>query len=173
MVSTTGDYSVAQINVSTWNREFTRMKMPLMKQEQVETDTYYAITKMAEILSIIKKRHEKSDPKWYARYHSNTGKYKNDYIQKLQLRMKMLATSKNLNNQIAQLENIKLLSIVQSSNLQLQAAQNGKVAKETLGLIPLSTPKVETGLMMEEHKKAQSIETASLLLQELSLKTIY
>jgi hypothetical protein len=173
VVSNTGDYSLAQINISMWNREFTRMKMPLMKQEHVESDTRYAIKKMAEILSIIKKRHEKRDPKWYARYHSNTGKYKNDYISKLQMRMKMLATSKNLNNQIAQLENIKRLSSVHSSNMQLQAAQNSKVAKETLSLIPISTPKIETGLMMEDRNKTQSFETASLLLNEFSLKTIY
>lgn len=173
VVSNTGDYSLAQINVNMWNREFTRMKMPLMSQEHIESDTRYAITKMAEILSIIKKRHEKRDPKWYARYHSNTGKYKNDYISKLQMRMKMLATSKNLNNQIAQLENIKRLSIVHSSNMMLQVAQNSKVAKETLSLSPLSTPKLETGLMMEDHNKTQSFETASLLLNDFSLKTNY
>lgn len=95
-ISTTGDISVAQINVEVWNKEFIRMRKPLIVKEQVISDQEYAMIKMAEILSIIKKRHGKNDRRWYARYHSNTHKYKKEYLYKLEIRLKMLATSNDL-----------------------------------------------------------------------------
>lgn len=101
-VSSTGDLSVAQINVEVWNKEFIRMKKPLMIKEKIRLDQEYALMRMAEILNIIKKRYEKKDRRWYARYHSNTHKYKNEYLHKLEIRLKMLATSTDLNTQIAQ-----------------------------------------------------------------------
>ncbi|MBY0413666.1 MAG: transglycosylase SLT domain-containing protein [Bdellovibrionales bacterium] len=173
LVSSTGDLSVAQINVDVWNKEFLRLKMPTMKKEHIMSDCRYAIMKMGEILQIIKKRHAKVDQVWYARYHSNTLKYKSDYLGKLQLRMKMLAKSKSLNNQIAQLENLKILSGAKSANMSIQAAQNGIVSKTVLKLIPLPTPKVETGLMLEVHRPFPSTKTATLLLKEFSPRTVY
>ncbi|MBC7537748.1 MAG: transglycosylase SLT domain-containing protein [Bacteriovorax sp.] len=101
-VSSTGDLSVAQINVDVWNKEFLRMKKPIMIKEKIKCDQEYALMKMAEILNIIKKRYEKKDRRWYARYHSNTHKYKSEYLHKLEIRMKMLATSTDLNTQVAQ-----------------------------------------------------------------------
>ncbi|MDD4972913.1 MAG: transglycosylase SLT domain-containing protein [Bacteriovorax sp.] len=101
-ISITGDLSVAQINVEVWNKEFIRMrKLPMIK-EKIKMDQEYALMKMAEILNIIKKRYAKKDRRWYARYHSNTHRYKNEYLHKLEIRLKMLATSADLNTQIAQ-----------------------------------------------------------------------
>ena len=96
-VSSTGDISVAQINVEVWNKEFIRMNLPLMIKEQIESNQEYALLKMAEILNIIKQRYEKIDRRWYARYHSNTHRHKSDYLHKLELRLKMLASAGELN----------------------------------------------------------------------------
>lgn len=102
MVSSTGDLSVAQINVDVWNKEFVRMNKPAMSKKKIQKDQSYALMKMAEILSIIKKRHGKKDRRWYARYHSNTHAHKKDYLHKLEIRLKMLATADNLNTKLAQ-----------------------------------------------------------------------
>ena len=103
-VSSTGDLSVAQINVEVWNKEFIRMKMPPLIKEKIKHDQAYAIMKMAEIINILKKRYEKKDRRWYARYHSNTHKYKSEYLHKLEIRMKMLAASRGLSNRLAQVD---------------------------------------------------------------------
>lgn len=96
-VSSTGDLSLGQVNVEVWNAEFKRMKLPLISKEKLVTeDQAYAMEKMAQILSILKKRHGKKDRRWYARYHSNTSKYKLDYLRKIEVRMKMLAESRML-----------------------------------------------------------------------------
>lgn len=95
MVSSTGDLSLGQVNVEVWNQEFERMKLPLIKKELlVSEDQGYAMEKMAQILSILKSRHAKKDRRWYARYHSNTTKYKMDYLRKIEIRMKMLANAR-------------------------------------------------------------------------------
>lgn len=97
-VSSTGDLSIGQVNVEVWNNEFKRMKLPLISKEKlVKKDQSYAMLKMAQILSIIKKRHSQKDRRWYARYHSNTSKHKLDYLSKIEIRMKMLAESPLLN----------------------------------------------------------------------------
>jgi hypothetical protein len=101
-VSTTGDLSLAQINVNMWNKEFIRMKMKPMDKKKLRENQQYALMKMGEILSIIKKRYGKQDRRWYARYHSNTHKYKKNYLYKLEVRMRLLAMSKNLNSKMAQ-----------------------------------------------------------------------
>lgn len=96
-ISSTGDLSIAQINVEVWNQEFQRMKIPLIKKsELMKKDQAYAMDTMARILSILKSRHGKKDRRWYARYHSNTTKYKTDYLQKIEIRMKMLAGNQSL-----------------------------------------------------------------------------
>lgn len=100
-VSSTGDVSLAQINVDVWNREFIRMNKEPMNKEKIKQDQAYALMKMAEILHIIKKRYEKSDRRWYARYHSNTHRHKSDYLHKLEIRLKLLATSTELNTLVA------------------------------------------------------------------------
>ncbi len=96
-VSTTGDLSLAQVNVEVWNSEFKRMKEPLIDTEKLTSeDQAYAMEIMAQILSILKKRHMEKDRRWYARYHSNTKKYKTDYLRKIELRMKLLSDSRIL-----------------------------------------------------------------------------
>jgi hypothetical protein len=47
---------------------------------------------MAEILNILKDRHGKNDSKWFARYHSQTKKFKNIYSIKVEKRMRMIAS---------------------------------------------------------------------------------
>jgi hypothetical protein len=110
MVSSTGDLSIAQINVDMWNKEFQRMNLPLIDKERVRADLEYSFTFMAEILNILKLRFETSDPQWFARYHSSTPKYKADYFSKLSFRLDLMARSESLRNQIAQIQNIELLA---------------------------------------------------------------
>lgn len=95
-ISSTGDVSIAQVNVEVWNKEFARMGLPLIKKnELIKNDQSYAMMVMAKILSILKSRHARSDRRWYARYHSNTTKYKFDYLKKIEIRMKMLSQKMN------------------------------------------------------------------------------
>ena len=91
-VSSTGDLSLAQINVEIWNKEFERMKKPLIDSERLKKDERYALETMARILTLIKNRY-KHDRRWYARYHSKTKKYKSLYLSKLEYRMKKLENS--------------------------------------------------------------------------------
>ena len=100
-VSNTGDLSLAQINVEVWNKEFIRMKIKPMIKEKIKTNQQYALMKMGKILSIIRSRYGKNDRHWYARYHSNTLKFKKDYLYKLEIRLKQIAISKFINNNIA------------------------------------------------------------------------
>lgn len=95
-VSSTGDLSVAQINPDIWNRELVRMKREPIDLVRIKSDQEYALTRMAEILEILKKRYAKSDSKWYARYHSNTLRHKKGYLKKLERRLKMLAMTPSL-----------------------------------------------------------------------------
>ena len=85
-ISSTGDLSLGQINVEVWNTEFKRLKQPLIIKENLITiDQSYAMETMARILSILKSRHSKKDRRWYARYHSNTKKYKHDVWAKARM----------------------------------------------------------------------------------------
>lgn len=93
LVSSTGDLSLAQINVEVWNKEFARMKLELIDTERLIADEEYSLEIMAKILNVLKTRYEKNDRHWYARYHSKTMKYKKDYLTKLTSRMKLLERS--------------------------------------------------------------------------------
>lgn len=94
-VSTTGDLSLGQVNVEVWNAEFKRLKQPLIvKDKLIHEDQAYAMETMARILSILKTRHAKKDRRWYARYHSNTTKYKHDYLRKIEIRMKLMSDAR-------------------------------------------------------------------------------
>ena len=101
-VSSTGDVSVAQINVEVWNKEFIRMKKEPLVKDRIKIDQEYALLKMVEILHILKTRYQKRDRRWYARYHSNTHRYKKDYLYKLEKRLKMLAVAHDVHPKIAQ-----------------------------------------------------------------------
>lgn len=92
-VSSTGDLSIAQINVEIWNKEFERMKKPLIDSERLKKDEMYALETMVKILTLIKNRYQQHDRRWYARYHSKTKKHKSLYLSKLESRMKKLESS--------------------------------------------------------------------------------
>lgn len=91
-VSTTGDLSLAQINTDIWNKEFIRLGLNQLNKKLLKKDEVYALGKMAEILNIIKARHGKKDSRWFARYHSHTKKFKDQYSVKVEKRMRMIAS---------------------------------------------------------------------------------
>jgi hypothetical protein len=93
LVSSTGDLSMAQVNVEVWNKEFSRLNLKLINPERLKVDQAYSLEVMAKILSILKTRYGKSDRRWYARYHSKTKKHKKLYMAKLDTRMKILQAS--------------------------------------------------------------------------------
>ena len=82
-VSSTGDFSMAQINYANWSKEFKRLKKAPLDKQKLSTDIDYSISKMGEILTIIHNRH-KTDSIWYARYHSSTPDLKIGYSKKVQ-----------------------------------------------------------------------------------------
>ncbi len=91
-ISTTGDLSLAQINVSIWNKEFERLGFKKINSKLLKKNEAYALNKMAIILTILKDRHEKIDRIWFARYHSQTKKFKYRYSLKIEKRMRMIAS---------------------------------------------------------------------------------
>ena len=95
-VSSTGDLSLAQVNVEIWNRELARMNLELIKKDELKKDQGYALKVMAQILSILKNRYGKKDRRWYARYHSHTLRHKREYLHRLEIRMKMLSKAEPL-----------------------------------------------------------------------------
>jgi hypothetical protein len=96
LVSSSGDLSMAQVNVEVWNKEFMRMNLNLIVASKLKVDQAYSLDVMAQILQILKNRYEKKDRRWYARYHSKTKKHKREYLSKLELRLKLLEKSKLL-----------------------------------------------------------------------------
>lgn len=91
-VSSTGDLSMAQINIEIWNKEFIRMGLDKIDKKLLKKDEAYALGKMGKILNILKKRHARNDTKWYARYHSHTKSLKNLYDKKVQKRLRAIAS---------------------------------------------------------------------------------
>ncbi|MGZ3789020.1 MAG: transglycosylase SLT domain-containing protein [Bacteriovorax sp.] len=94
LVSSSGDLSMAQVNVEVWNKEFERMNLDPIEEEKLKADQAYSLEVMAQILHILKTRYEKKDRRWYARYHSKTKKHKTEYLSKLTARLKLLEKSK-------------------------------------------------------------------------------
>lgn len=90
-ISYTGDYSIVQINLKIWNKEFRRLGLPSIDKNKLVKSDDYAVARMCNILNIIKSRYNK-DPKWYARYHSNTPEYNNIYNRKINKVMKLIAS---------------------------------------------------------------------------------
>lgn len=169
-ISTTGDLSVAQINVDVWNKEFTRMKLQPMSKERIRMDQEYALNQMAEILNIIKLRHEKTDRRWYARYHSNTFKHKSDYLHKLDMRMKMLASSNDLNNQIAQVKNLKIIATSDSTSAEIKKIHANNLVSELLTINPMSTP--VPMLTPKQVSPTDATEIATLIIKDLFQSTV-
>lgn len=90
-VSPTGDYSIVQINLKIWNKEFVRLGLSKIDKAKLVSSDEYAIGKMCKILNIIKSRSPR-DPKWYARYHSNTPEFNATYQLKINKVMQTLAS---------------------------------------------------------------------------------
>lgn len=111
MISSTGDLSMAQVNVEIWNKEFVRMNLKEIDSNRIYTDEVYSLEVMAQILDILKTRYEKKDRRWYARYHSKTGKHKRVYLAKLETRMKRL---EKLN--LALIKKVKTKRLIALSN---------------------------------------------------------
>jgi len=89
-VSHTGDFSVAQINYKVWVKRFKQLDRKPLDFERLKEDDAYAIFRMGEILAELKKYHEKGDPYWFARYHSNTPVFKKKYIVNLERNLKKI-----------------------------------------------------------------------------------
>jgi hypothetical protein len=81
-VSSTGDFSLAQINYRIWSDEFKKVKNIKLNKDKLKKDIDYSISMMTEILNILEKRHP-NDPLWYARYHSSTPSLKIKYAGKV------------------------------------------------------------------------------------------
>jgi hypothetical protein len=90
-VSPTGDYSIVQINLKIWDKEFARLGLSKIDRVKLINSDEYAIGKMCKILNIIKARSPR-DPKWYARYHSNTPEFNEIYKLKIDKVMQTLAS---------------------------------------------------------------------------------
>jgi soluble lytic murein transglycosylase-like protein len=90
-ISNTGDYSLAQINYKVWKKELERQGIKL-NYYKLKTNYAYALQTMGYILKTLKEKHAKKDPKWFARYHSNTNKYKLAYYQRVNKQMAKIKT---------------------------------------------------------------------------------
>jgi soluble lytic murein transglycosylase-like protein len=75
-VSTTHDYGIMQINVATAKH----FKFDLAK---IKKDRDYAIYCGVLYLSYLRSKYSSKDKYWWARYHSNTPKYKIKYIRRI------------------------------------------------------------------------------------------
>jgi hypothetical protein len=87
-VSSSGDVSIAQINLKVW--------APVLKSHNVSIDVKrlkkdkaYAIGLMAWILKINKKNHS-GDPRWFLYYHSNKKVFQSQYFSRLKPILKKL-----------------------------------------------------------------------------------
>jgi hypothetical protein len=89
VVSSTGDISIAQIHIQTWGKEFLRLNRMAIDENKMHNNKAYAISRMAEILSILAGRHHKQKD-WYANYHSKTPELKHTYYKKLLVQFKKM-----------------------------------------------------------------------------------
>lgn len=87
--SSTGDYSLSQINYKIWNKELKRLNRKPLDFNKLKTNPKYAINRMAEILKIVYDRN-KQDPHWFAVYHSSTEKLKTRYAKKVKKQLSKL-----------------------------------------------------------------------------------
>lgn len=88
-VSASGDISVAQINIKTWNQEFKRLNRRLIDSKRLKGDPAYAIARMAEILSIIKAKRV-NDKDWYSVYHSKTPSIRMAYLKRVKKELALI-----------------------------------------------------------------------------------
>lgn len=90
-VSSTGDYSLAQINFEKCRKERIRLGLSPLDLDRLKKDSTYAIEIMTDFLSYLKNRYAKTDRLWYARYHSKTMSKKLNYAKKLEKTKRALA----------------------------------------------------------------------------------
>ena len=57
------------------------------QEEKLKENENYSIEIMGQILSTLKKRYAHKDKYWYARYHSGNLKYKQIYLEKIDIRL--------------------------------------------------------------------------------------
>lgn len=93
-ISSTGDYSLAQINYKVWKKELDRKGVKL-NFYKLKTNYAYALETMGYILKILKDNYGKNDPRWYARYHSNTMKHKLSYYKKVNSQLNNIYSLQN------------------------------------------------------------------------------
>jgi len=79
--SNTGDFSLVQINCKIWTKEFRNLRRRKLDCIRLVKDPAYALDRMAEILSIVKKR--SINKYWYLGYHSNTKKLRLKYLKNI------------------------------------------------------------------------------------------
>ncbi len=91
-VSSTGDLSLVQINPKVWNAEFKRLGLGELDIQQLKKSEPYALIKMGQILNDLKTKYAHKDERWFARYHSRTKKFKTTYANKVELRMRKIAS---------------------------------------------------------------------------------
>lgn len=115
VISSTGDFSLAQINYKKWDVEFKRLGLNPIDFEKLKTEHGYSIQIMGQILKILKKRHG-TDSLWFARYHSSTPSLKKIYADKLNRVIKRLESEESerfyleVNNLIAKINSNESLS---------------------------------------------------------------
>lgn len=78
-----GDYSLVQINYRIWKKEFKKRKLRPLDKKKLVYNEDYAIDRMGEILSILKREYSRKEKLWYLRYHSATDKYQKRYLRHL------------------------------------------------------------------------------------------
>lgn len=88
-ISSTGDLSIAQINLKVWNKELKRLKIERIDKNKLKKDYKYSLDKMGLILSLLKKRHS-SDKEWYGTYHSTNAYFKKTYVNKVNIAANIL-----------------------------------------------------------------------------------
>lgn len=91
-ISSTGDLSLVQINPKVWNAEFKRLGLGELNIQQLKQSERYALIKMGQILNDLKTKYAHKDDLWFARYHSRTKKYKTNYANKVENRMRKIAS---------------------------------------------------------------------------------
>lgn len=127
-ISTTKDYSLAQINYKIWAPELERVKKIKLDKNKLKTDIDYSVEMMCEILSIFKDRFEK-DKMWYARYHSSTPGLKVKYGTKVNNAISSLKLEE-YNYQQQQLKEIKTAllnldeSLLEDNNIEVAHIQS-------------------------------------------------
>lgn len=116
-VSSTGDYSLAQINYKRWNEERIRLGKSPLDFAKLKADPKYSLEIMADILQILKTRFSNRDPLWFARYHSSTKSKKEGYAKKLIKTIRLISQDKLDDFEV---RSNKVMSMIETFNVKNQ-----------------------------------------------------